>query len=197
MATTLQATLASTYTKTINGVVDVTFTTTLTQTFTKIIQLDTQIGISAAEANFVPQGLSKIDFFELTSIDNPVLVRTTNPVGTNGTATGTQSTSTLGDSSQAWIVNQYAGMNVTIATGTGSGQTRQVVSNTATVLTITPNWGVTPVAASSTYAVVPAPQYQVQGGGIFAITNNTTWVSVIGIAGGAQLANVKLVFAQI
>jgi hypothetical protein len=55
-------------------------------------------------------------------------------VGDSGTATG-GTTSTLIDSGKAWSVNQWAGAWVFVDFGTGSGEVRQVASNTATTLT--------------------------------------------------------------
>lgn len=70
----------------------------------------------------------------------------------SGTATGAQTSTTLQDTSKTWVVNQWAGRTVTITAGTGSGQTRTITSNTATILTV-PVWGVTPVAGSSQYSI--------------------------------------------
>ncbi|KKS77239.1 MAG: FG-GAP repeat protein [Candidatus Woesebacteria bacterium GW2011_GWC1_42_9] len=58
------------------------------------------------------------------------------------------SASTIGDSSMAWKTNEFVGEMVEITGGTGSGQYRTVKSNTATVLTITPNWATTPDTTS-------------------------------------------------
>lgn len=59
-------------------------------------------------------------------------------VGDEGTATGGvgSTTTSLEDTTKAWTVNQWAGAWVFIDFGTGSGQVRQVLSNTATVLTL-------------------------------------------------------------
>lgn len=56
--------------------------------------------------------------------------------------------STLTDSTKAWTVNAFAGYSVEILSGTGAGQWRRVLSNTATQLTISPAWTVQPIAAS-------------------------------------------------
>lgn len=66
-----------------------------------------------------------------------------------GTATVTgSSTTALGDTSKSWTTNQHANRAVTITAGTGIGQTGRIVSNTATVLTISPAWAVAPDATS-------------------------------------------------
>ena len=43
-------------------------------------------------------------------------------------------------------VNLYRGMTVRITRGKGAGQERPVISNTLTILTVSPNWEVTPDA---------------------------------------------------
>jgi hypothetical protein len=76
--------------------------------------------------------------------------------GTAGTATATGTgTTALGDTTQAWTVNAFAGWYVTITGGTGQGQQGQITSNTATVVTVSPAWNVTP-DATSTYALSPS-----------------------------------------
>jgi hypothetical protein len=54
---------------------------------------------------------------------------------TAGTATS-GSTTTIADTGKSWTTNQWAGRHVWIHTGTGNGQWRVVLSNTATVLTV-------------------------------------------------------------
>lgn len=73
--------------------------------------------------------------------------------GDFGTATGTQTSTTLGDTSKAWTTNQWATRTVRIVSGTGAGQTRTISSNTGTVLTVSVAWGTTPVAGSSKYTI--------------------------------------------
>jgi hypothetical protein len=74
-------------------------------------------------------------------------------IAESGTATGTQTSTTLRDTSKGWIVSQFAGAQVTIIGGIGVGQVRTVVSNTGNTLNVTPAWTTTPVAASTTYAI--------------------------------------------
>jgi hypothetical protein len=78
----------------------------------------------------------------------------TTPILVTGTATGTQSATTLKDTSKTWTVDQFAGGYVRTIAGTGSGQLRQIVSNTVDTLTVA-TWTTTPVAASTTYAIFP------------------------------------------
>lgn len=51
---------------------------------------------------------------------------------------------TITSSTQIWPTNGFAGYLVRITSGTGSGQTRYIASNTGTVLTISNAWGTNP-----------------------------------------------------
>lgn len=80
-----------------------------------------------------------------------------------GTATGTATAGTAGslgtppsfgtltDGTQAWTANDLRGHFVVITGGTGSGQVKPIISNTATALTIAGTW--TAPTVSSTYAI--------------------------------------------
>ena len=65
----------------------------------------------------------------------------------SGTATA-GANNTLTDGSKTWTVNAYTNCVVTITSGTGSGQTRYIASNTANILTVNPNWGTNPDGTS-------------------------------------------------
>lgn len=108
------------------------------------------------------------------------------PATTSGTATGTQTTTTLQDTSQSWAVNQYAGYTLVLLSGTGSGQTATVVSNTSNTLTISAPWATTPVSASTTYMV-------------YSQTNVNRYITeklIIQIAPGRYTENVVLGFKR-
>ena len=75
-----------------------------------------------------------------------------------GTATGAQSSTTLKDTSKTWTVSQWAGYVVQTTSGTGLGQTRTIVDNTADTLTVTPAWTVTPVTADTRYTIGGRPR---------------------------------------
>ncbi len=87
-----------------------------------------------------------------------------NVTPTTGTATGTatagsggvaaSSYGTLTDGSQTWTVNDtvLVGSFLTITGGTGVGQYRTIISNTATVLTLAGTWLTAP-ASGSTYVI--------------------------------------------
>jgi hypothetical protein len=70
----------------------------------------------------------------------------------SGTATA-GGASTLTDSGKSWTVNGYAGQVVKLTGGTGSGQVRNITSNTATQLTVTEAWATNP-DATTTYTIV-------------------------------------------
>lgn len=74
-------------------------------------------------------------------------------VQSSGTASaGAASTITDSSKSATWTANQFIGSVVTITGGTGAGQTRRIVSNTTTALTVAPNWTTNP-ASGSTYSI--------------------------------------------
>ena len=70
-----------------------------------------------------------------------------NPLHDSGTATGGTST-TLQDTSKSWTTNFWVNAYVAILNGTGAGQIRQVVSNTADTLTVDSAWTTTPDSTS-------------------------------------------------
>jgi len=61
--------------------------------------------------------------------------------------------STLTDASKTWVVDAYTNCVVVITAGTGSGQTRSIASNTATILTVAAAWG-TPPDGTSVYEIL-------------------------------------------
>ena len=54
---------------------------------------------------------------------------------------------------EGWSVDAYAGKNVEITSGTGAGQVRNVLSNTAEILTVDRAWTTNP-DATSVYKVI-------------------------------------------
>ncbi len=95
-----------------------------------------------------------------------------------GVATGAQSSTTLQDTTKAWTVNEYAGATVVITAGTGAGQSRTVLSNTATALTVSAAWATTPVAASSVYSLVGVTNKVAEGTLTAKVHNSTLGASV-------------------
>ncbi len=79
------------------------------------------------------------------------------PTAPNGSGTATAGAAgTLTDSTQAWTANAYSGFSVYLVGGQGVGQFRTIVSNTATALTVTPNWTTAPNNTSA-YKIVNPP----------------------------------------
>jgi hypothetical protein len=102
--------------------------------------------------------MASADFTLATSGSNRTLTTATKTANATansnqqdaGVATG-GSTTTLVNTAKAWAVNAFAGKAVTITTGLGVGQYGRIVSNTATVLTITADatgWPLAPDATS-------------------------------------------------
>jgi len=71
-------------------------------------------------------------------------------------SSGTSSTISVGSS--VWNTNQFVGAFVEITSGTGAGQTRRIVSNTSTQLTVSPNFTTTP-DGSSVFRVISTQLY--------------------------------------
>jgi hypothetical protein len=112
-------------------------------------------------------------------VANPTLWNTGTGVATNVPSTGAQTSTTLQDATKSWTVNQYAGATITLTGGTGAGQTRTVLSNTANTLTVSVAWATTPVAASTIYSLVGAAN-KVAEAVVTAKVNNTTMGATIG-----------------
>ena len=75
-------------------------------------------------------------------------------IHTSGTATAGGAT-TLTNSGATWVVDQYKGYILKITGGTGSGQSKDIVSNTATVITVKSAWSTNP-DNTSTYEIITA-----------------------------------------
>jgi len=120
---------------------------------------------------------------------NPT-IPTTNVVGPAGTLSST--VSTLTDSGKTWVVDQYESnptdnplqvyyVKITTVGTVASGQVRKIVSNTATELTVTPNWANTPTS-SDTYEIVRgASLHRIGTAGVFK--GDTTPVEVDKLTG--------------
>lgn len=81
------------------------------------------------------------------------LVATPSYVGAFASGVATSATSTtITNSNKTWAVNQWCNSQVRITSGTGIGQVRTIATNTATALTITAAWTITPDATSN-YAI--------------------------------------------
>jgi hypothetical protein len=69
------------------------------------------------------------------------------------TVQGTQSTSTLQDTTQSWTPDEFKGCRVNLYCGAGEGQIRTITSNTSNTLTVTPDWDTTPVSLTTLYCI--------------------------------------------
>ena len=65
-----------------------------------------------------------------------------------GTSTGSNTSTTLNDTTKSWATNAYQNKVLLISGGTGIGQFREISSNTATELTISTSWTTIPDATS-------------------------------------------------
>jgi prepilin-type N-terminal cleavage/methylation domain-containing protein len=61
-----------------------------------------------------------------------------------GTSTGSNESAILHDTNKSWPANGWQGYAVILLGGAGYGQIRDIASNTATRLTVTPNWTTVP-----------------------------------------------------
>ena len=73
-------------------------------------------------------------------------------------STGGNTATTLNDASATWVPNTFAGLSVQIVNGLGVGQTRTIVSNTATQLTVNTPWNPIPNGSSAYQILGPSAQ---------------------------------------
>lgn len=81
----------------------------------------------------------------------------------------TFTSTTIGDSGEAYVPDSFVGLPVELTGGTGAGQTRTIVSNTATTFTVYPAFTTTPDSTTD-YRVAPSKLY--------GASNNVTAVAV-------------------
>lgn len=97
-----------------------------------------------------PTGSSAFVPFDTTDFESAATMHDPT-IADSGTATGTQTSTTLQDTTKSWTTDEYASFIVQITGGTGIGQWRQVTSNTSNTLTVAA-WSTTP-DATSTYRI--------------------------------------------
>jgi len=71
-----------------------------------------------------------------------------------GTSSGSNSSTTLNDTSKSWTVNAFADKVVVIIFGTGIGQIKKIASNTSTQLTLASGWTFTTVPDSTSQYII-------------------------------------------
>lgn len=124
--------------------------------------------------------------------------------GDNGTSSGSNSSTSLNDTTKSWTTSQFVDARVQIMAGTGAGQISTITANTATALTVSPAWTTTP-DATSVYSIgfinsywktkwfdfnMPEMRKKYKWLNIFCDTAN--WLMNVGIATGFQ----KFAFSQ-
>jgi hypothetical protein len=103
-------------------------------------------------------------------------------------STGSNTTTTLNDTTQAWQSNSFYGVTITIVWGTGKGEGTSIQSNTATQLVVSPAWGTIPDTTSA--YVLGGNQYEFGafiGVSFVNDTFYTAWADNSGYAGGGPL----------
>lgn len=101
----------------------------------------------------------------------------------NVTAATTASSTTIGDSGETWIPNEFAGLLVTLTAGTGAGQTRRIVANDTTTLTVSPAFTVTPDTSTD---------FKIDPEALYGATNTVT---AIGITAESPIGEARMMCA--
>lgn len=107
---------------------------------------NTAFGISFNDTTDVEGGPNQVTFDVVHYNDNRGLFT----LFTGAAASG--STNTLTSTTGGFGINVWAGCTITITGGTGTGQSRRILSHTDTVITTKSNW-TTPPDATSTYEI--------------------------------------------
>jgi hypothetical protein len=80
--------------------------------------------------------------------DGRLVATPSNDIFATGTSSGTNTSTTLNNTGKTWTANQWTNYQIRITSGTGKGQIRTIASNTATAVTVSAAWTVTPDATS-------------------------------------------------
>ena len=110
-----------------------------------------------------------------------------NTVYDSGTATGTQSTTTLQDTSKAWTVNEWAGYTVKITGGTNGDDVAKIISNTADTLTVDDPWITTVASGSSTYEITLRCRFTIPEDGLYVISPRLTFSANANVSFGTYI----------
>ena len=98
----------------------------------------------------------------------------------SGTATG-GTTTTVQDTSRTWAVDQWAGYSVNMTSGSNTGVTKVILSNTGNTLTVTSAFASAIIAGDAYQIIAPASDSGTASGGTTTTLNDTakTWVADI------------------
>ncbi|MBL8755200.1 MAG: Ig-like domain-containing protein [Planctomycetes bacterium] len=80
-----------------------------------------------------------------------------------GTSVGATATTLVAAPVPAWLANRFTGRTVTITSGPGTGESRTVLFNSATTLTVSPAWTTPPTASGFTIAAQAQPSTNQMG----------------------------------
>jgi hypothetical protein len=86
-------------------------------------------------------------------------------------------------SASGWIPNEFAGLLVKISSGSGNNQTRRIVSNTTSTITVTPAFTTTP-AANDDFKIDPE-----------ALFGSTNSVTAVGITAESPIGEARMLCA--
>ena len=114
-------------------------------------EVERAMGVAAGDTNVTQAQILQAIIDASNEVDL-ITHSTYHSVEDSGTATSGAAT-TLTDSSQSWTANEWDNYVVWIYGGTGSGQWREIVSNTTTALTVA-TWTTNP-DNTSTYRIIP------------------------------------------
>lgn len=93
--------------------------------------------------------LGYIDEYIFQAANTGLNAEDTLDVGRQDAGTATSGgVNTITDTGKTWTVNQFAGLTIVISSGTGAGQIRKIISNTATEITVDVNWITQPIVGS-------------------------------------------------
>ena len=87
----------------------------------------------------------------------------------SGDSTGGNTPTTLKDADQRWNSDEWVGRTVTITSGVGAGQSRRIISNTATELTVDRPWNTIPGSEYSISTISVPDESQAGGDGIIRV----------------------------
>jgi len=116
---------------------------------------DTLQAIADANQGTGGAGSLSLNVPRVTDSDNLSADYNTDAIKVTGTASS-GGASTMTDSGKSWGTNQWKSCVLEITSGTGAGQSKQIISNTNTVITIVGTWSTQPNGTSGYRIVSPS-----------------------------------------